>query len=69
MSSVPGGTSGKKSACQCKRCKGHRKVPLEKKMATHFSILVKEIPCKRRLVGYSLWGCKELGMTEHTKMI
>ena len=69
MSSIPGGTNDKKSACQCKRCKGHRKDPLEKKMATHFSILVEEIPCKRSQVGYSLWGCKELGMTEHTKMI
>ena len=47
---------------------GSERSPGEKN-TTHFSILVKEIPSKRSLVGYSLWGCKELGMTKHTKMI
>ena len=37
-------------------------------MATHFSILAWEIP-QRSLVGYSLWGCKELDMTEHIYML
>ena len=31
--------------------------PLEEEMATHSNILGRKI--QRRLVGYSLWGCKE----------
>ena len=31
--------------------------PLEKEMATHFSILVWEIPWIEELAGYSPWGC------------
>ena len=38
--------------------------PLEKGMATHSSILAWRIPVDRGDAGYSLWGCKELGMTE-----
>ena len=38
-------------------------VPLEKEMATHSSIPAWTIPW-RSLVGYSLWGRKELDMTE-----
>jgi len=40
--------------------------PLEESMATHSSILAWEIPWQRSLVGYSPWGQKELGTTEHT---
>ena len=32
--------------------------PLEKEMATHFSILARKIPWKRSLEGYSQWGHK-----------
>ena len=39
---------------------------LEKGMATHSSILPGESHGQRSLVGYSLWGCKELNMTEAT---
>ena len=41
----PGGASGKEPTCQCRRCKRHgfdpwvENDPLEKGMATHFSIL------------------------------
>ena len=48
--SFPGGTSGKESACQCRRPNRRRfdpwirKIPLEKKMATHSNILAWEIP-------------------------
>ena len=48
--SVPGGTSGKESACQCRRCKRDGfspwvwNDPLEKKMATCSSIPVWKIP-------------------------
>ena len=38
--------------------------PLEKEMATHFSILAWEIPWTEHLVGYSPLGCKESDMTE-----
>ena len=38
--------------------------PLEKGIATHSSILAWRIPWTEELVGYSLWGHKELGITE-----
>ena len=40
--------------------------PLEKEVATHSIILAWEIPWRgySPMVGYSPWGCKELGMTE-----
>ena len=39
--------------------------PLEKKMATHSSILACKNPMDREaIVGYSLWGGKELDTTE-----
>ena len=39
--------------------------PLEKGMATHFSILAWRIPWTERiLVGYGSWGHKELDTTE-----
>ena len=37
---------------------------LEKKMATHSSILAWKIPWTEDPVGYSPWGHKELDMTE-----
>ena len=37
---------------------------LEKEMATNSSILAREFHGQRRLVGYSPWGCKELGTTK-----
>ena len=40
--------------------------PLEKEMAPHSSILVREIPWTEEPGGFSSWGCKELDMTEHT---
>ena len=45
-----GGTSGKEPICQCRRQRGHnfgshvRKIPLEKGMGTHSSILACRIP-------------------------
>ena len=38
--------------------------PLEKKMATHSSIVAWKIPWTRSLVGYSPWGHKESDTTE-----
>ena len=39
--------------------------PLEKEMATHSRTLAWESHGQRSLAGYSLWGPKELRMTEH----
>ena len=38
--------------------------PLEMGMATHSSILAYRIPWTESLVGYCLWGRKELDTTE-----
>ena len=38
--------------------------PLEKGMATHFSVLTWRIPWTEEPGRYSLWGCKELDTTE-----
>ena len=43
-----------------------REDPLEKEMATPYSILAWRIHGQRSLAGYSPWGRKELDMTEHT---
>ena len=42
--------------------------PLEKGMATHSSLLAWRIPGQRSLVGYSLWGHKELDTAEGLKL-
>ena len=42
------------------------KDPLEEGMATHSSILAGESHGQRTLASYSLWGRKELDMTEAT---
>ena len=39
---------------------------LEKEMATHSSVLAWRIPGTWSLVGFCLWGCTELDMTEST---
>ena len=39
--------------------------PLEKEMATHFSILARIIPWTEEPGGLQSWGCKESDMTEH----
>ena len=63
----PGSSAGKESACNAEDpgLSLGWKDPLEKEMATHFSVLVWRIPWREepdRL--YSLWGCKESDMTE-----
>ena len=40
---------------------------LEKKTATHYSILAREIPWTEKPVGYSLWGCEGVGQDLLTK--
>ena len=65
-------TNKKKTACQRRRQRrrvfdfGGWKDTLEKEKATHSSILAWiKSHGQRSLVGYTPWGCKELGMTEH----
>ena len=69
----PCGASCKELACHCRRHKRLRfdplgwEDPLEKGMAAHSSILAWRILMKRETwLGYSLWGHKELDMTEVT---
>ena len=44
-----------------------REDPLEKRMATHSSILVWRIPDRGGPGGHSPWGSKELDMTERLR--
>ena len=67
----PGGTSGKETACQCRRCETQvqslcREDPLEEGMATHYSILAWRIIWTEEPGGYSPLGCKESDTTEAT---
>ena len=65
--SFPGGTSGKESAYQCRRPNRRRfdpwirKIPLEKKMATHSNILAWEIPWTEEP-----GGLQAVGLQSHT---
>ena len=73
----PGGTSGKESACQCRRHQRCRfdplglKDPLGKDVATHSSILSPgEFRGRRSLVGYHPMGHTEwtmMGATQHAR--
>ena len=60
----PGSSNNKESACQCRNHRTHSfdpwvwKTALEKKMATHSSILAWRTHGQRSLVGYSPWGHK-----------
>ena len=45
-----------------------QKDPLEEEIATHASILSRKSYGQMSLAGYSLWGCKELDMTEYACM-
>ena len=62
---------GRESACQCRRRKRHgfkpwvRKIPWRRKWQPTPVFLPGKSHGQRSLVGYSLWGHKELDMTEH----
>ena len=70
----PGGTVGEESASRCrrrKRCGFNAwvaKVPWSGKWQPTPVFLPRESHGQRSLVGYSPWGCKELDMTEHTRV-
>ena len=63
----PGGSDGKKICLQCRRAGFNpwvRKIPWEKGMATHSSILAWTIPWTEESGSCSPWGHKELDTTE-----
>ena len=66
---LPGGTSGKESACPCKRHKRRgfdpwvSNVPWGRKWQPTPVSLPGKFHGRRSLEGYSLWGRKESGMT------
>ena len=60
---LPRWLSGKEFTCQCRRCRFNcwiGKIPLEKEMATHSSILAWEIPGQRSLMVFSPWCHKRV---------
>ena len=66
-SGFPGGTSGKESACQCKRPGFDpwvRKIPWRREGLPTSVFLPEEFHRERSLAGYSPWGHKELDTTE-----
>ena len=68
----PSDSSGKKSACQCKRNKRRgldpwvRKIPWRRAWQPTPVFLPREFHGERSLAGYSLWGRKDSDMTERT---
>ena len=66
---LPWQLNGKEPACQCRRCQRHRfdpwigKIPWRRKWQPTPGFLPGESHGQRRLMGYSPWGCKELGRT------
>ena len=66
--------NGKKSACQCRRCRRHgfdpwvRKIPWRKQWLPTPVFLPGESHGQRSLVDYSPWVRKELDRTEHMCM-
>ena len=69
----PGGTYGKELASQCRRHKGHEFDPWVGKILWRRAwqltpvFFPGEFHGQRGLVGYSPWGCKELGTAELTQ--
>ena len=67
---LPGGASGKESACQCRRHRScgfnpwARKIPWRRKCQPTLVFLPGESHGQRSLVGYSPWGHKESDTTE-----
>ena len=73
MIGLPGGTSDKESACQCRRCKSCgfnpwvSKVPWRREWQPTPVFLPGESHGQRSLVGYGPWGLKEFDTTEVTR--
>ena len=67
---IPRGHNGKESTCQCRRYKRHvfnhcvKKISWRRKWQQTPLFLPGKLHWQKNLVGYSLWGYKEWGMTE-----
>ena len=74
QSGLPRWHSGKEPACQCRRHKRLRfdpwdgKIPYSRKRQPTPVFLPGKFHGQRSLEGYSPWGCKESGTTEHTRI-
>ena len=72
---MPGGSSGKESACQCRRCKRRGFDPWVEKISWSRAwqptpvFLPGESHRQQSLVGYSPWGCTESDTTEATSHV
>ena len=72
LSTRPGGASGRESACQCRRHKGHEfnpwgwEDPLEKELATHCSLSCLENSMDRGTWRATVHRVSELDTTEYT---
>ena len=63
--------SGKESACQCKGCRFDPwvgEIPWRRKWQPTPVVFSEKFHGQKKLAGYSLWGCKELDMTEQLSM-
>ena len=72
LTRLPRWLSGKESACQCKRSRFNPwvgKIPQRRKWQPTPVFLPGKSHGQRNLVGYSLWDCKELDMTERLNNI
>ena len=67
LKGLPRWLSGKESACWCRRCSFNPslgKIPWRRKWQHTPVFLPGKSHIQKRLAGYSLWGHKELDMTE-----
>ena len=71
MCGFPGGTSGKESSCQCRRCKRYSfnpwigKIRWRRKWQLTSLFLTGKFHGHRNLVGHRPWGCKESDTTDY----
>ena len=68
--SFPGGTTGKESPYRCIRCGFNiwvGKIPWRRAWQLASVFLPGKFYGQRSLLGYSLWGHKEVDTTEHTQ--
>ena len=59
----PGGSDGKESACNAGDLSSILGIPWRREWLATPEFLPGEFHGQQSLVGYSLWGCKELDMT------
>ena len=72
LEAFPGGSSGKQSACQCRRHNRLgfvlwvRKIPWSRKWQHTPGFLPQKLQGQRSLVGHRPWGHKESDISEHS---